>query len=108
MKKKDPSPSLTGRQKKYLRGLGHHLDQSVIIGREGLSDTVLQSCDDNLQAHELIKVKLGQNCPMGKNEAAELVAAQTGSQLVQLIGKTILLYRPNRNLPPDRAIQLPR
>lgn len=108
MKKKKPLPPLTGRQKKYLRGLGHHLDQCVLVGRDGLSENVLQSCNDNLQAHELIKVKFGQNCPLEKKEAAEMVAAQTDSLLVQLIGKTIILYRPNLDLPPDRAIRLPR
>jgi len=108
MKKKNPAPSLTGRQKKYLRGLGHHLDQCLLVGRDGLSENVLQSCDDSLRAHELIKVKLGQNCPLEKKEAADMIAAQTGSHLVQLIGRTILLYRPNRDLPPDKTIHLPR
>jgi RNA-binding protein len=106
--KKKLLPALKGKQKKYLRALGHHLDQSVLVGKDGLSDNVLQSCDDNLQAHELIKVKLGQNCPLGKKEAAEMVAGQTGSHLVQLIGRTIILYRPNPDLPPDKAIRLPR
>lgn len=108
MTQKNTPPSLTGKQKKILRSLGHHLTQSVIAGRDGLSANLIDSCNDSLNAHELIKVKLGQNCPVEKKEAARQLAEQTGSHLVQLIGRTVLLYRPNRNLPPDRRILLSR
>ena len=108
MKKENAPPSLSSRQKKHLRGLGHHLDRCVIVGRDGLTDNVVQSCEDSLQAHELVKIKLGRNCPLDKQQAAETVAARTGSHPVQLIGRTILLYRANPDLPPERAIQLPR
>jgi RNA-binding protein len=107
--KKNVSPApLSGRQKKFLRSLGHHLTQSVIVGREGISDNLIQSCSEGLDAHELIKVKLGQNCPVEKKEAARELALKTGSHLVQLIGRTILLYRPNPDLPRAQVIQLPR
>ena len=106
-KTKEPLP-LTGRQKKFLRGLGHHLEHSVIVGREGISDNLIQSCADGLQAHELIKVRLGQNCPLAKDEAAQQLAVRTRAHLVQLIGKTVILYRQNPDLPPDTAIHLPR
>ena len=105
--KKEITP-LTGKQKKYLRSLGHHLQQSVIVGRDGISANLVESCEDGLQAHELIKIKLGQNCPVNKKEAAQELAAQTGSHLVQLIGKTILLYRSNPELDRDKKITLPR
>ena len=106
--KKNSIAKLSGKQKKYLRSLGHHLNQSVIVGKDGISDNLIQSCQDNLQAHELIKIKLGQNCPIDKKEAAQKLAASTGSHLVQLIGKTILLYKPNPDLGRDQAISLPR
>ena len=99
---------LSGKQKKFLRSIGHHLTQSVIVGREGISENLIQSCNEGLDAHELIKVKLGQNCPTDKKDAALELAARTGSHLVQLIGKTILLYRQNHELPGDQAIHLPR
>lgn len=106
-KTKETAP-LTGRQKKFLRGLGHHLEPSVIVGREGLSDTLIQSCAEGLQAHELIKIKLGQNCPVAKGEAAQQLADLTRAHLVQLLGKTVLLYRHNPELEPERTIHLPR
>ena len=105
-KTKEITP-LTGRQLKFLRGLGHHLEHSVIVGREGLSDMLIKSCTDGLLAHELIKIRLGQNCPVAKKDAAQQLATRTGAHLVQLIGKTVILYRPNPDLPPDTAIHLP-
>ena len=108
MQKKKELQPLSGKQKRFLRSLGHHLAQSVLVGREGISDNLVQSCSEGLSAHELIKIKLGQNCPVEKKEAAKVLAAKTDSHLVQLIGKTILLYRPNPDLPNDKIINLPR
>ncbi|MDW7772585.1 MAG: ribosome assembly RNA-binding protein YhbY [Desulfobulbaceae bacterium] len=107
MDKKPKLPELTGRQKKYLRGLGHHLEHMVIVGREGLTGNLIASCNDAILAHELIKIKLGQNCPLEKKAAAEELAKKTGSHQVQLIGKTVLLYRPNPDKPRDERLQLP-
>ncbi|GAB4338427.1 MAG: ribosome assembly RNA-binding protein YhbY [Desulfobulbaceae bacterium] len=108
-KKEQPCPDLSGRQKRYLRSLGHHLAAVVIVGREGITDNLIGSCAEGLDAHELIKVKLGQNCPLEKKQAATELAEKTGACMVQLIGRTILLYRPNRDLPRGRVgIELPR
>lgn len=60
---------LTSGQKKALRGMGHHLEPVVYVGKEGLSPTLLKSTQAALQAHELIKIKLGQNCPIERNRA---------------------------------------
>ncbi len=98
---------LNSQQKRFLRGLGHHLESSVLVGREGLSNALIESCRDVLRARELIKVKLGQNCPLDRKEGSRMLAERTGSHLVQLIGKTFLLYRPNPDLPPEQSIQLP-
>ena len=108
MKKKKSLAPLPGNQKKFLRSLGHHLTQSVIVGKEGISENLIQSCNEGLNAHELIKIKLGQNCPIEKKEAAQELAEMTGSHLIQLIGRTVLLYKHNRDLPRDQAIKLPR
>ena len=99
-------PTITGRQKKQLRALGHHLNPVVYVGKEGITKTVLAAIDDAITAHELIKIKLGQNCPMAKKEAAEKLALQSGAALVQLIGKTVLLYLSNPELPSEKQIRL--
>jgi RNA-binding protein len=105
-KKKNP-PVLTGKQARFLRGLGHHLEPAVMIGREGVSDPVLASLEDSLTAHELVKVKIQQTCPNDRFEVGELLSREAAAAIVQTLGKTILLYRPNKDMPSDRAIHLP-
>ena len=100
--------TLKSKQKQFLRGLGHHLDAVVYVGREGLSDNLINSVMDGLKTRELIKIKLGQNCEIPKKEAAVRLAELTGAALVQLIGKTVLLYLPNKDLKPEKRISLPR
>ena len=100
--------TLKGNQRKFLRGLGHHLNPVVMVGQQGITVNLITALKDALTAHELIKVKLGQNCPLAKKEAAEQLAAESGSELVQLIGKTVLLFAPNVELPQDKRIHLPK
>ncbi len=101
-------PELTGRQKKYLKGLGHKLTPLVLIGKEGISTKLIEATQAELQHHELIKVKVGSNSEVSKHEAAEIVPKLTESSLVQLIGKTILLYKKNPKRPKDKRIFLPK
>ena len=105
-KKQNQPPELNGKAKKQLRGIGHHLQPVVYIGKEGITDSVVQATAQALHAHELIKIKLGQNCPLDKHSAAEAIAGQARAALVQLLGKTILLYLPNPDLPEKKRIML--
>jgi RNA-binding protein len=84
------------------------VDPIVYVGKEGLSANVNQSVLDTLRTRELIKVKLGQNCEVPKKEAAELLAKASGAALVQLIGKMVLLYMPNKKLDREQRIVLPK
>jgi RNA-binding protein len=107
--KKTPSaPSLTTRQKQFLKGLAHPLNPFVQIGKEELSSGVLQTIRTELKNHELIKVKLGSNCGLEKHSSAKEIAEQTESSLVQLIGKTIILYKSNPKKAKDKRILLPK
>jgi len=108
MSKKRKQTPLNSRQKSYLRGLGHHLDNKAMLGREGLADNVLKTVNEILAAHELVKIKLQENFPLDRKEAGPAVAEATGSALVQILGRTILLYRGNPDLQDDRRIRLPR
>src|SRR5918999_3662781 len=95
---------LTGAQKKYLRGLAHHLKSIVQIGRNGVTDPVLESIDQALDAHELIKVRLAD--PQGrKRELAEEIAARSGSAVVRLVGNVVTPYRRQPD-PEKRRIEL--
>ncbi len=84
---------LTGKQVRFLRGLGHHLNPIVMIGRGELSDAVLRSTDEALNAHELIKVRLQEGCELDRRAVAAKLAEKSGAQVAQILGKTFLLYR---------------
>lgn len=86
---------LTGKQARYLRGLGHPLRATVMIGRQELSDSVIAALDEALAAHELVKVKLQEGCPLDRHAVAGQLAAASGAVVAQILGKTILLYRPS-------------
>ena len=104
---KNTSHKLSNKQIKHLRGLGHKLSPLVLIGKEGLNDNILQAVETELVNHELIKVKIGTNSSVDKKDAAKTLPESTGSVLVQLIGKTLLLYRANPKRPKDKRIYLP-
>jgi RNA-binding protein len=95
---------LTGAQKKYLRGLAHHQKPVVQLGKNGLTESVLQSIDEALEVHELIKVRLVD--PEGrKKELAQEIADRTGSAWVGLVGHVVTLYRRQPD-PEKRTIEL--
>ena len=96
---------LTGKQRRHLRALGHHLDPVVQIGQDGVSDAVVSQADAQLDAHELIKVKIGESSPQDRHQAADMLAARTQAQVAQVLGRTVLLYRPRKDKP---QIVLPR
>lgn len=95
---------LTGKQRRHLRGLGHALQPVVHIGKEGVSEGVLQALDSALADHELIKVRLTSGSLLDRDEAAEEMARGTRSEVAQVLGNTVLLYRPD---PEEPRIQLP-
>jgi RNA-binding protein len=107
-KKSQPTPTLTTRQKQFLKGLAHPLTPLVQIGKEELSPGVLETVKTELMNHELIKVKIGSNCGLEKHSTSTTIAEQTASALVQLIGKTIILYKPNPKRAKDKRILLPK
>ncbi len=96
---------LSGKQTRYLRGLGHELNPVVRIGQAGVSAAVLSKTAEELQAHELIKVKLGDGCLEEPLAVGKLLAEGCGAELVQKIGKTLILYRRRKEEP---TIELPR
>ncbi|MEJ2057229.1 MAG: ribosome assembly RNA-binding protein YhbY [Desulfofustis sp.] len=107
MKPEAGKNTLTNSQKKFLRKLGHGLSPVVYIGKEGLSETVAEAIDAALNHHELIKVKIINTDKLSKHKAAEQIPEQCGCQLVQLIGKTLLLFRPSTDKKREERIRLP-
>ncbi len=85
---------LSDKQKKAFRAQGHHLQPVVLVGKDNVTDGVLEAVDGALTTHELIKVKVLQSATVDKDEAAQALAQATGAELVQRIGRVVLLYRP--------------
>jgi RNA-binding protein len=83
---------LTGKQRRALRAMGHHLVPVVIVGQSGVTEGVLGAVTQALQDHELIKVKIHEG-PETRHEAADKMAAGTSAELVQLLGRTVLLFK---------------
>ncbi|HYY53520.1 MAG TPA: ribosome assembly RNA-binding protein YhbY [Myxococcales bacterium] len=96
---------LTGRQRRHLRALGHHLQPVVQVGHEGITEALVHEAGRQLETHELIKVRIGESSPQDRYEAAELLAQKTGAQVAQVLGRTALLYRPRKDKP---GIVLPK
>ena len=94
---------LTGKQVRHLRGLGHHLYPVVMIGKEEIRESLIKSVEEALDAHELIKIKLQEGYLMDRKEAAEILAERTGAAVIQILGKTILLFRRS----PAEKIEMP-
>jgi RNA-binding protein len=98
---------LNGKQKKYLKGLGHHLSPVILIGKEGMSRRLIDATVHELQNHELIKIKIIKNSEVTKHDAVLTLTSATGSELVQLIGKSLLLYKENPEKSQNERINLP-
>jgi RNA-binding protein len=95
---------LSGKQRRHLRGLGHDLKPIVQIGKGGIDDGLVAAVDQALDDHELVKIKLGDAADLDRHDAAYTVARKTHSEVAQVLGNTVLLYRPH---PEEPAIVLP-
>ncbi|MFV0396289.1 MAG: ribosome assembly RNA-binding protein YhbY [Coprobacillaceae bacterium] len=86
---------LTGKQKRYLRSQGHNLQAIFQIGKDGLHLSQIDGIKDALYAHELIKIKILETCATSKNEVALELSRQTKADVVQILGRTIILFKPS-------------
>ena len=84
---------ITTKQRAFLRGLGNALDPVMQVGKEGLTDNVLESINLLLQARELVKIKVLKNNDDGAREIADEVAGALNAEVVQVIGNILILYK---------------
>lgn len=84
---------LNNKQKQHLRALGNTTKAVVQVGKEGLSENLTHSLENSLLAHELVKVSVLKSCSVPVLEIAYDLCAATKSELVQVIGRSILLYK---------------
>ncbi|MCD7868533.1 MAG: ribosome assembly RNA-binding protein YhbY [Clostridiales bacterium] len=96
---------MTSKQRAYLKGLAMKLEPVLQIGKGGLTPEVTRSAEEALAARELIKVGILQSCLEDPRQLAEVLGERTHSQVVQVIGKKIILYRQGKD--DKRKIVLP-
>ncbi|MBL0387329.1 ribosome assembly RNA-binding protein YhbY [Tumebacillus sp. ITR2] len=95
---------LTGKQKRHLRSLAHHVTPVTQVGKGGVSANMIEQLNLALESKELIKVSILQNCEEDKDVVAKQLAEGTGAELVQLIGKQVVLYKESTE---NKQIELP-
>ena len=97
-------PELKGKQRRYLKSLANGIKPVVFAGKEGVSAGLIAAIEAAFNNRALLKIRLEQNCPLNRHEIGPILAAQSRAQLIQTLGHTILLFRPD---PDEPQLQLP-
>ncbi|MCJ8006903.1 ribosome assembly RNA-binding protein YhbY [Lederbergia wuyishanensis] len=95
---------LTGKQKRYLRSLAHHINPIFQVGKGGVNENMIKQIDEALEKRELLKVSILQNCDEDKDTVADVIIKGTNAELVQIIGNIIVLYKESKE---HKEIKLP-
>lgn len=98
---------MTSKQRAYLKGLAMNIDPIFQIGKSSLTPELTTAVAEALEARELIKINILKNCADNGNELAAILAERTRAQVVQVIGKKIVLYKPAKD-EKKRKIELPK
>ncbi len=96
---------MTSKQRAYLMSLASNLQPIFQIGKASLTPEVTEAISESFNKKELIKIAVLKNCFDDPKEIAQILAERTHSQVVQVIGKKIVLYKPDKDKP---KIELPR
>jgi RNA-binding protein len=97
--------TMTSKQRSYLKGLAMNIDPVFQIGKSSVTPENVEAISEVFNTHELIKIAVLKNCIDDPKEIANVVAERTQSQVVQVIGKKIVLYKPFKQ---DPKIILPK
>lgn len=90
---------LTSKQRSRLKSLANPIDTILQIGKAGIGENLVSQVDGALEARELIKLRVLDNCMLTAAEAARELAQGTNSEVVQVIGSRMVLYRKNEKNP---------
>lgn len=96
---------MTSKQRAYLKGLAMTMEPIFQLGKSSITPEYTKSIQEALDARELIKISVLQNCMDDPNELAQILAERTHAQVVQVIGKKIVLYKEGKK--DKKKIQLP-
>ncbi|MDR1664269.1 MAG: ribosome assembly RNA-binding protein YhbY [Clostridiales bacterium] len=97
--------ALTGKQRAYLRGLANGIEPVLQIGKQGVTPETVDSLNEVLEARELVKAAVLQNCDEEPRSVAETLAGRARAEIVQVIGRKIVLYRRSKE---KQGITLPK
>ena len=89
----------SGELRRVLRGHGHALSPVVQVGKSGVTHAVVKQVNQALEDHELIKVKIGSECPVDRHQVADRLDDEPGVDLVQMVGRVLLLYKRHPHTP---------
>ena len=90
--------ALTSKERAALRGEAHHLNALVHVGHDGVTDAIRQSLDDALRTKELVKLSFNRTADVDLKSQAGAIAASVEAEVVQVIGRTLTVYRQNPEL----------
>ncbi|MEH6596958.1 MAG: ribosome assembly RNA-binding protein YhbY [Colwellia polaris] len=96
--------NLNKKQIQYLKGLAHSLKPVVMLGNNGLTEAVVAEIDYSLNHHELIKIKIPTDDRETKALIVEAICRETNATKVQVIGKTLIIFRPT----DEKKIRIPK
>ncbi len=96
---------LTSKQRAYLKGLAMDLDAAFNLGKASVTPETITALDEFFAKNELLKISVLKNCEDDARSLAEIIAGRTRSTVVQVIGRKIVLYKPNKDNP---KIELPK
>lgn len=97
---------MTTKQRAYLKSLAMKIDPIFQVGKSSMTPSLTAAIAEALEARELIKISVLQNCADDPKEIAQMVGERTRSQVVQVIGKKIVLYKEGKD--DKKKIVLPR
>ena len=96
---------LTSKQRAYIRAMAAPMDTIFQVGKGGVNDNMCEQISNALEARELIKLRVLDNCDLNAKEAAQIISEETNSDVVQVIGTRFVLYRESVD---HKKIELPR
>lgn len=95
---------LNGKQKRFLRALGHGLKPVITVGKGEITEALIKETGEAIACHELVKVKILESCALDRFEVAEGLASACDAEIAQVLGRTLLLYKKAR----EPKIELPK
>ncbi len=91
--------NLDNKKKRTLKSQAHHLKVMIQVGQHGVSESLVTEANNTLNTHELIKVQVQSDDRDERKAIANMLAAKTHAHIIQHIGKTVVLYRENKDKP---------